>query len=835
MKNKLMIYITILILTMTIVSATHESIITPTGTTIDLTHPSSPSVIHPKGYAEDANNNRHYILTKSSSFTRYNSTFENPSSVFGTSGIAYFGIIYNTVSNTTNFITRTASTNIRQLNNAFGNMVTLNINSYIPMAEWITNIADIEIDIPNDRMYIVDSTGQYIHVFSIDYNGVTGFLNPSYLYRFDTTQHTSNTINHIAYYDDSLYLYDETGGEIYRTDVAGNREQSFLVNTSTYDAEDIFFYNNSLYIIDSTNDIAIEYDANLIEPPVTINGYEYDPTSCTGNYINNPSLREFTNNLCLSVQTVITPTGDTHFYCEINNTVYCPTGCTQTYDDTTFESSGACNPQACTNECDIINQYVCQTENTYAQCVLGSDGCLDLVGGIYCPINQYCSDGQCDSVTLNKTGLWTQEGMIISADVNSTNAYERTEKEAEIVTGTASTIIGLFSNPTTKFITQQFYKSIYKYLATNVRMEVIEEPTDKYTAVSCDFTNNLLEQDYLNHNSKTAYRWTSTNNIENDGTNYWLTINSTTPTSKELKTTSLSQELEILIEPRTTGTTNITYYDNTYIVDKLQIIYNSTAKNLIVKEVGYNKVIVNDTSLQPSDDLQRIVIVSRHMKNLNSNHYEIYVIRKPQDEDVISRTFSLSIQYTNNLANTPTTISFTGDGTARVYQVLQREQDGFTSFEQIDSNETGITECAYFFTGCKNVRVWGNNQPIPTYHFYDDVQVCPTTLQGQNDALLTAQAENAQDEQCILGFCSEGLTLGLAIILLSVTVGATLYLTSELETQGQKTAMFIGGFILFGLEILYFSQTGVFPEWYIGLLIMTGVTITGFLFIRNRV
>lgn len=790
---------------------TPETIIGFTGQTIDLT-----TTVTPREYG--TNESHHFILNAAAALYRYNYTWGYEAIQWATSGILFIGAVDNDVLHRTDFIVRSGTTQIKQFSTTGSNIKTININDYTPLTYQMSFVGDIEIDKERNQFYVIDNTAKKVNVYDYNFLTPSGHLDISFSYQFDIDIYGTGSIIFSTFYDDNLFLHDVYNNTIYRFDRLGELIETFYYVETGY-SYDLFFYNNTLFLIDYTNKQADATNTQLSPQPILYDGIRYLPQSCEGNDINseNPT---YTGRLCENLTAIITEAGQLHFACDEISDV-CVNGCEQTINGTT--SSGNCQPQSCTNECFTLNENTCTTVNTYSQCIQGQDGCYDLVGSFYCPINQYCSEGQCGSATSNQTGLWTQEGMVVNADIQSTNAYELTENTAQIATSIITTPVSTLLSPTLGLITQYILKSLYQSVATQVRMETISNVANEYRAISCDFTNNIIEADYLTHNDLNKYHWTTSVDITNNNGLYYLDINDTT--IKQVPTTSLSEEIEIMFEPLNTQTVTLNFKKDTAAIASLNITYNKTAKNIRITDNVYNKILLNDTSLQPTDDLQRIVLVGRFIKDINSAHYEILVIRKPSDDEVITRTFTLPIQYTTSVNKAPNIIEFnkTTNETFRVYQIISKEQDGFEAFTQ-NTNVTPKT-CTYEFTGCKNIRVWGNNQQFtPTYHFYEDVQVCAAQLGTNVNQDIVQEAEDKDMLEKIVG---RNFSQNQKILIAILTIGLvfTIFVSSYIETR-QKSILVFGSAISVMLMIFFaLPSIGYLPAWIVVLSIIIAALV----------
>lgn len=812
MKKFLLFSLLFILFLSTVVNAA-----SPTGTTIDLSECDTVGGTFCKGYGKDTNNTYNYILAGSGIVLRYlYNDFSYDELTASLSGLSYIGMDWNTGKNKDAFLFRTGNAQIKNyedLGATLGQINTIDLNNEIPLSQTpLSNIKDIEIfQGSTPQLFVLDPDTDSITVFSTSYTSPAGFLVVSWLYTINTSNLSVGSSIHMGTYDNELFVFDEETLTITRINKLGDVIQTIpITNITQSRLMDVFNWNNTWWILDQDAYIAREYDIELISPPSLYDGYYYNVTNyCTSN-----------DYLCNDTNITITEFGTLSIVCnDPEDRTLCNDGCTNELNNYLDGEmyNGVCETLPCEDECTTLNEYVCTTINTYSQCVRGLDGCADLLQDFYCPINQYCTEGQCDAVTINKSGLWTQEGLTPNIKVNTTNAYETKIQNAESFYDISSFITSLIAPKINKKVKAYYMKTVNNKLQTTIDTLTLEQQNGYYRTVSCDFTNDLLEEDYLQHNNLIGNGWTTTSNIIQDDYIYYLQLNNSQAT-KNLQNSLLTQEIEIMFKPETTSYTTIQYKDGEYEVGEIYIYYNESEKRLIIGETNYGKVFLNDTSLQPTDDLQRVVLVSRHLNDIDSSHYEILVIRKPLETDVITRSFGLPIQYTSSSASVPDNINITTNGLFDIYQTLQWEQEGMNSYETVSEYSIPQT-CEYTQATCKNVRAWVNYANIPTYHFYDDIQVCATQLNGLTNLEEQAKA-NGNETLTIAGLEIKNFGLKAAIFLLIATVALTLIIYFDIDDNSQKNAILVVGIIIFGLEIFYFASIGVIEAWWIGLLIV---------------
>lgn len=689
--------------------------------------------------------------------------------------------------------------------------------NFIDRNSLVNTPQDFAIDTSNNRIYAYRGN-RNIDVYS---------ENMVYLQTITATSDieditcTATTDCGIYYYDDYFILKHVTGGD-HNYYTMTKDFQTLLENYTGLDMG-----SKLLTPVGKTSDgvnLIGRFQQSTSFTTYTITDFYNSPyTIINGSYYST-SLCVDSNNLCDNASVKTNIDGDIQIYCEANGTIdYCSDSCEN--QETTIDNltiiSGVCQDLACDDECNQIDATSCTSLNTYTQCVLGVDGCLDLTTNFYCPINQYCFEGQCDNYSVDKSGLWTQDGLSVSADLTTTNAYNKTQGTAEFLIGASTTPITTTVGVAPSLITQYLLKSVFESVTSKYETVLINKEANDtgYEGISCDFKNNYLEQDYLIHNDLSGNGWSTDASITEDEGLYYLQLNSTTNAEKTLPTTNDNLQVEIMLSFSGTTNTTLNFFDNSKHINNLVIEYNSSTKRIIIREDRFNKVIVNETSLSTPDDLSRVVLQGRYMRDLKSYHYEVIIIRDILDEDVIGRTYSLPVQYNDTTASVPTLLRIDNNrNNVSVYQVISKEQANFPNFREQNESITPLS-CTQSTTNCKNVRLFGNNLNTPTYHFYKDLQICVGEVGSKkvtpNDAQETEggvleDITNKEYSQRTKLLIAIGVILGVFIMFLGL--GLSL----------QQNYIIITGSIISGLFLIYFSIIGYIPFWSIILLAIIG-------------
>lgn len=601
---------------------------------------------------------------------------------------------------------------------------------------------------------------------------------------------------------------------------------------------------SELWVVDFNGNIVYRFEMYAQPPPV-------DYTIVEGKYFNLTHCGAFTDGsgqeiLCNDTKYIIVPGGDVYPYCTapVDQTL-CTDGCqtltTGTIDGNPVEG-GQCLPATCTPigleaQCNFEGQKICTTLTTYRTCgFFDIDTCFDLTGVFDCSTNELCVTdpllgGNCEPVNASQLAdTWTQSFVQVSTEYSFINTITEQEGTTQINDLSA---IDLIINPFTglsKIISQWVVSSVDDFFTADIKqINIVEDTTAPYGGVSCDFTDTLLEKDDLSHNNLAANNWDSNYVITNDGMNYWIDMNTSGSATKTLKATSENVKLQYLLKPTQTGETLIVVNDSTNIISRTRITYNETSKNILIRDLNNNKLLFNDTSLQPTDDLDRVAFETTYITDIDSYHHKITIVRRPFGFDIPQTKYTLPLSYQQSSANTPSLISFnkSDDGSTEIYQVLQRNLGEFEAYTEITSGQVVNHQCEIVETGCQTVRVWGNSQAIPTYHFYKDTQICTSELADQvSDGILSGEGERDFLEQIFDKDFSTTTKAMIALFTIGLLFG--LFAFTYMETGGQDKVILVFGTIISGLALLFFTFIAYIPIWYIIVLIIASGGVLAF-------
>lgn len=704
--------------------------------------------------------------------------------------------------------------------NDVNNVNPLNLNDVTPLAHHITLINGMEFDTQTNFLYVLYNNSNSVNVYDIS---KPALWDASWVRTFQLAQNCGYTdqnkqdieiLNNQFYLlcGDSLQVPDRT---VYSYTLLGDFRDTYTLNTLDNDYHSITYTEaqDELVAYDNTDNeiVFFEFQENTIlgDGVVIIGGQAYNTTGlCINDDQFSTNVSIFTNQF-----------GDVFFDSQNEYVTWCSAGCVN-IQDTNNVTQGLCQQNACNNECNDPDFDFCETPNTYATCSVGNDGCTDLNSGLFCPANQICEDteigAQCLEQDLDELGgLYVQPFISIDITANYTNAYEVLETEIDrtvdlITIPTLSTTLGIG----VERVTNLFVKSFAETLFSEIKITGIQQlqPTNYY-ALSCDWTDNYLELDYLD----TVNDLTTGNTIQNESDLYYLDID--TLTTKTLEPTSLSQNLELLVKPLTNGKSYITYKDGSYGILQLEIDYNNVTNNLLIRETGFNKLFVNETDPN-SDTLSRIAISTTHIKEADTNNIELVVIREVNDIETEQIYYSLPISYYSGIASTPDTVEIHTENNTqlRLYQIIQREQSGFPVY---DTNE--IQTCEYTNLECVDQVAFVNDRNTQTYYFKEKLVTCvnqlgnvlnadpgdqPPTEFGELDFFEQIRGKPFTQDQKVL----------VAGIVLALVFAVFIY--GYVETR--QNIVLVGGSVITGIFTLWFVTIGYLPAWIILLLIAIG-------------
>lgn len=706
---------------------------------------------------------------------------------------------------------------------------TVDLNTVTPVGVALDDINSMVVDKDSTYpyLYVLNQNTARINVYRI--TKTSTIYDYSYIRNFAVSFNcgiSDVSKMDLSIYNSRLYLLcgDDAQPEantVFSYNLVGDIQDIYTINSplTEYSGIEIIPETNE-FVITQRNSQTLEfydYSIGTAGDIIVLGGVAYDTTNiCIPN----------TQQRCTNATMSLDEYGNIIVECALDDRIYCSAGCENIDNGGLTEAS--CSQLACTNECNNPNRNICETPNTYGRCVVGNDGCLDLESGLFCPVDFTCEESTdpflsdfCSAQDIDTLGLWTKPFITIDADIQNINVTQVTQTTTDSAQLQVENPILNLIAPIPYEITNYVLRSVTSTSTQEFAIAGVQNLQNvDYSALSCDFTNNLLEQDYLLDND-----WNTSDNVTQDGSLYYL--DTTSLAIKTLEETTLSQEIEIMIDVLGNGTKTITFVDEPYDIVQLEIIYDNVTRNLLIRDSFYGRYIVNETGVlsSPTDSLDRIVLINRFLKDAQAFNVQAKVIREVNGIETQNNYYSRSIGYFNNQGSTPDSIEFS-EG-LRIFQVLQYEQSGFTSYS------TDVKECTFDTLGCKDIRYWVNDGADTSYHFYEDIRTCIQELAGvstTNDELgVTLDDDELDAIESLLGRnLTKNQKLLFAFAVIGIVFGVFIY--GYVETR--EAVVLIGGTIISGLLLLYLSLEGYVPSWYILILILVGAGF--FVFLGKR-
>lgn len=777
------------------VTPTSYTPIYPTGDTIDLTLP----VGRPKSHAQDGT--YQYILSDGEVIYRFQtSNFAYNDALCISSGWDFIGKYED------NILVRKDNNEIVQLSESCDLLQTRTLDN-------VDNAGDLKVI--GDDLYIISTEGRVI-VYGITENA-QGILSYIYIREFALDRIDQHENIFITGYDIYLYVLDTVEGTIFRYDTTGGFIEAWILAnwTSSENPTDLFFYKNDFYVIDINNSQAVEYNLPQIQfvDYQTIGGVNYGRTYCVTE-----------TQLCSNTTHTVDINGDVISYCP--DTIYitsCPIeattgGCTNTLNTTSNIIEGSCETVSCSgqvNECQVANEGRCTSIDTYELCgQYDTDVCLEYSPTLYCPIGQYCSEGQCSLLNETAFGDFVLAGQSVEAIIGSTNGYEVSEENDKI------TIASLFTTAWVGF-------------------EITGLPTNpKYSSHIADYKETIRHTDYLTISPSTN-GWSGTIDYQSASTPYYLEVQDTETVTKtfnehignklilyEITFADSNPDRIHIVVPQYRG-------KNGNLIAEHRITYTESTGTVVFEKTvnkGSGVTLFTDTGTG-INNLNKIVVemtVNTEIKNI---YYNVIIYRQIGGSSVPIRYHTIPFGYITPEASTFTKLTFNNTQyRSRILGVELTSIPNLPSYQSVDYNNEFQERPTYIDTGCYTARLYGSQYNIPTYHFYTDKEICVTEVAGAKDE---DEAQAIKDSRTILGTNIEDFDLALAIVILVIIAGLTIFVAWEMDTQTQRNAIVIIGTIIFGLATVYFVSVDIIEAWVIGLLILLGVGVAVLMFKRG--
>lgn len=746
-----------------------------------------------------------------------------------------------TVEDATPTSIRMSEVNLYGINDING-VNSVELNGITPLPYNFAAIDGISFDNDNNLLYVLHNDTLTVNVY--DVYKPDGNYDANWVRTFQLSQNCGYTDDYridLEIYDNQLYLLcgDKnalTERTAYSFSLLGDFRDEYHFQTLDNHYHSITFNGEEIILYDDDDKELVFFDFVSSQTGGGETGGNGEVVVAGGVSYNTSNLCISENILCSNASVSINQYGFVVLDCvEQTAKTWCSVGC-ENINDTNDVLQGECINGACVNECQDPEFDSCETPNTYNTCTINTlDGCLDLSSGLFCQANTICEDSeighQCVAVTIAETGTFTQPFINIDLDVNHTNVYETIQEEIEIVSDivTIPLLTSFAGNPVPKQIASFFLKSFAEEVAQTVKITGVSglEPTE-YFALSCDFTENLLEQDYI----ETLDDFTTSSVLTTDNITSYIDIDSLSV--KTLEQTSLGQEIELTVKPIGTGVNTIQFVDGAYNVLELEISYNATNNHLEIRETGFNKLLVNETGVAGNDSLDYIYLRHLFIAEANVNNIQIGVFREVNGMSTEQYYYSLPISYYTTQATSPTNIVFDNEdaSTLRLYQIIQREQSGYNVY-----TTNSEQNCEYTALSCTNQRAWTNDRFALTYYFDEEIQTCVNEIDGIINGDIEDQPSIGGGEADLLETFfnggekfSQGTKFIIAVLSLMIVFGLFYYVYAETR----EALILVVGSLVTICTVFIFAFFGYLPVWLLVLIGIVSILLMSSQFVRGR-
>lgn len=814
--KKIFIPILFLVLMTLIISLVSAGTLTTTGNSYLLDSAGNPNTIIEKG-------SNYYYATTVGAVVRTDSVFGAQTVVYSTAGLTTIAPTSVDTSLAVGLLSRSGTTQIK-IGNYGAGTATYNINDYTPLANPITSIVDIDVLNDNNDFAILDSNNQ-IYFFTL----IEDTVGVDFLY--DNVISLSNSPNLTNAYmtrtSDRIYI--KTGdNNIHSYNLAGD-----LIDTYNYtmlDANDIMISNNYMYIIDDNNNRLYEHTIN--ETGVTgdyfpLEGNLYSYELCITN-----------TKLCSNTSYITDILGNNYFICnDTNDITYCSGGC-QNIENEQGIIEGVCTQYGCENECQINGFQTCMTSSTYSICgQFDQDACLEYGSVLQCPANQFCSQdnlgGYCSD--LEPYTDYNQNSLLVSITHENNTGLLNNKGTTQIVNNKVVDKVLQFISPFNygllKTVKTVDVSTALNYMNVNFDTTVYNsiQGSQDFIGVDCDYEEIVLHSDDLSHFDLDSYGWVyTTAEIKTDVEGYQYVKIKDNPATKNFNSGS-NQKLELIVRPQPNENKvyPIEFYSNTVLLNKLSIENNKDTHTLTIRDVTSNKIIAQSTS--SAENFKHIYLGLNYIDDIKTVYIEVSIIRDVSGQIINENFYSLPIATASTLQVNKATFLNTGKE-FWVYQINGAHVDDYPIYKYDDNTQKSFT-CSYNQVGCYDIKVYGNEQGIPTYHFSDDYRVCISKL-GDQYFFQTPTVygdDQVSTLEKIFGTTWDSKTkLLVAISIVLVVFIAFLVL----GTMNGLPLVSIIGTVVAGLLLIYFAIEGYIPAWTIVLLGIIGAFI-GIAIFRN--
>lgn len=752
---------------------------------------------------------------------RVNETFEDET-VFSSTGGAYHGFGITNVDTTYSQLRLSAqggtTTNIRQGSTGLSGVTTTDISNDMPLDNIATDIIDIALYNDDDFVLLGDTGSLYFYEINEAGVGVDFFfLYDVELSNLIETNFTNADIEYDGTYiwyldaDDTIYQYDKTGGLV----------EEYEIPLLT-DPSRLFLYNDDMYIFDEDNDFIYGFD-------ISMDGTGNNETFLLGG-------QEYSYSLCIDDQTLcdnvtyVLVGGEPQFYCQKStDATFCSDSCTNVESNDVL--TGQCTQLGCTNECAVEGQQLCTTSGTYSICGnFDSDACLEYGTVFFCPANSYCTQDnyntQCTNVSSTGS-TYTQDFITVDLSLFSNSGTQTAEGVVEVPRATPEVKSISYEPLWTPIIDPlglgtaiyNQYKQI-RASSFETSLDVIETgfaftsfetsgQESGFYAYSCDYRESIQVADDLSHGDLSDNSWENYTNSSEIVFDTYYFINTTGSITKEIPDLE-DQVISSYIELMDTGDYNMIFKDGSVTLLNLSFSRNNTAFTTQVREENNDRTIVNTSST--SDDLQEIYVEVAFNNDIETATVYLSLVREVLGQTINENIYSLPLS--TGTAQSLTGVKYQSNGNnLRIYDISSHHVINSYPVYQTMSSGADQIECSYTTVGCKNIRVWGNDQQIPTYHFYDEYQVCATTLGGETSEtpnIVDPEARSYLERVFGADWNTQEKILASIVIILVIIAGFSILAILLKESILVYVGVFLGLISLF-----YFAIIGFIPVWVI--------------------
>lgn len=693
-----------------------------------------------------------------------------------------------------NLLLRGGDNDIHQLDESCNPIYTQTLSG-------ITTAGDLKVI--DGQMYVITDEGRVI-AYSVAENP-NGILSYIYQYEFPITSEITPTNSYITGYGNYLYILDSATRKIFRYDASGGFLEAFeLVNWNfTSNPRDLFFYNNNFYLLAYEEQIAVQYQ--LSESVFT----EFDLLGGVKYSRNDFCVSE--NYLCDDTRHYIQPNGEVIHICE-GTITECPFegtagGCNEFYDAENI-LTGECGAISCSNECLQTGRINCTSLTTYTICGnYDADVCLEAGSILSCPLGQICVDGDglagCEAAPVLPNLL---QGLSVSKNIQSTNAYE------------------INQDGNTFFISSAFNTAYVEFNALTTPFQA------GYVTGNTDYEEEIIASEYMTDSNvwdgdTSAIQTDSYGRLhmELDGGPDDERIGSNFPTTTGnlllnyqfgMKENEWDKDAKLFV----------TIFDeNGSIISEWYIEHDKDLFTLSVYESN-NEVIGSllFTDTGTGNNVYGISIDLYYLEQIDSLNYQFNIFREVNNEIITERYFTTPFALVDNTATRPSRIYFHAEKDKwDIYGYELRRIPNFNNYVAQDLNNDLHYKFEYTTLGCRTARIYANEYVIPTYHFYDEFQICVVQIGEDIDEALAGLAGDVSgDLDALEALFGEPFSNNEKALIAILSIVAIFGVFAGIYFQTNERLMLYAGTITGSLAMFGFILFGYLPAW---LFIIAGI------------